>query len=60
MATSASAISSASHDESEMQCCLRDALLMAAPARKMTNPVVDLRSDQLESARAQSVEASGE
>eukprot|EP00966_Prymnesium_polylepis_P165347 3822735-Prymnesium_polylepis.1 len=35
-----------------MQCCRRDPLLMPPPARKMTNPVVERRSDQLASARA--------
>eukprot|EP00966_Prymnesium_polylepis_P227969 5275347-Prymnesium_polylepis.2 len=55
IAVSPRATSSASVDDMVMQCWRRDALLIPAPARKMTNPVVDRHSDQLESARALSV-----
>ena len=43
-----------------MQCWRRDAQLMPPPARKITKPEVDRRSDQLESARARRTEAFGE
>ena len=52
MASSASATSSASHDDMVMQCCRREQELMPALARnEITNPVVDRRSDQFESRR---------
>ena len=43
-----------------MQCWRRDAQLMPPPARKITKPEVDRRSDQLESARARRTAAFGE
>ena len=50
----------ASVEDMVIQCCRRERGLIAAPARKIANPVVDRRSDQLESASTNSLLALGE